>query len=86
MNDATAKSHLDPVCGMTVDPATSSNHFTHAHDGYYFCGKGCKTKFSDDPEYYLSGKAARDKEARENASAGAAFPCPMHPEVIQIGP
>jgi len=86
MNEIIAKNSLDPVCGMTVDPATLSHHFIHDDDDYYFCGNGCKTKFSDDPEYYLSGQAALDKKAKEEASAGAEFTCPMHPEVVQIGP
>jgi P-type Cu+ transporter len=86
MNDAVASTRLDPVCGMTVDPTTSSHHFVHDNDDYYFCGQSCETKFSDDPEYYLSGQAALDKEAKDNASAGAEFTCPMHPEVVQIGP
>ena len=86
MNDVATNTHLDPVCGMTVDPTTSSHHFAHDEADYYFCCNGCKTKFSDSPEYYLSGQAARDKAAKEKASAEAEFTCPMHPEVVQIGP
>ena len=47
----------DPVCGMTVDidEATSSG-LTAEHEGrtYYFCGKGCKLEFGDDPAHFLS--------------------------------
>ncbi len=35
---------IDPICGMTVDPATA----LHAeHDGkiFYFCGEHCRAKF-----------------------------------------
>ncbi len=46
----------DPVCGMTVDveQATTSG-LTAEHNGqtYYFCGKGCKLEFGDDPEKYF---------------------------------
>jgi len=38
----------DPVCGMTVDPATA----VHAErDGktFYFCGECCRTKFFSTP-------------------------------------
>ena len=77
----------DPVCGMDVNPKTTSHR--HDHDGttHYFCGPGCKTKFKADPEGYLSGDIQRAK-----AAAGAAMPadaeytCPMHPEIVQIGP
>ena len=46
---------LDPVCGMTVDPATAAGHVDHDGTTYYFCSKGCVAKFSADPKKYLSG-------------------------------
>jgi P-type Cu+ transporter len=44
---------IDPVCGMEVDPATAE--WTHEHDGttYYFCSKGCRDDFAEDPTAYL---------------------------------
>lgn len=47
---------IDPVCGMTVDPETARAKDLHtAYKGtdYFFCGKGCKLEFGDDPERYL---------------------------------
>ena len=47
---------IDPVCGMTVDPAaakTKDLHVSYNGVDYYFCGKGCKLEFGDDPERYL---------------------------------
>ena len=47
---------LDPVCGMTIDIATATARDLYTeHDGktYYFCGKGCKLEFGDDPATYL---------------------------------
>lgn len=49
-------SALDPVCGMTVDIAGSEAKglvAEHAGTTYYFCGKGCKLEFGDDPERFL---------------------------------
>lgn len=44
---------LDPVCGMEVTIATA-RHTTEYHgETYYFCGKGCKLDFEDDPEKYF---------------------------------
>jgi YHS domain-containing protein len=46
----------DPVCGMTVDIASAAaSGLTTDHDGhtYYFCGRGCKLEFMDDPDRYL---------------------------------
>ena len=41
-----AAKEIDPVCGMTVDPATAAG--THAWHGkaYYFCSTRCKTSFA----------------------------------------
>ena len=47
----------DPVCGMTVDPATSQHRFDYRGDAYHFCSAGCEAKFAADPKQYLdSGK------------------------------
>src|SRR5690348_6776623 len=39
--DAAPAQVVDPVCGMTVDPASAAG--SHVHDGttYYFCSKHC---------------------------------------------
>ncbi|MGC8200997.1 YHS domain-containing protein, partial [Salmonella enterica] len=34
---------LDPVCGMTVDPATSKHRFDYQCRTYHFCSAGCRT-------------------------------------------
>ncbi len=46
---------LDPVCGMTVDPARAAGHVDYDGTTYYFCSKGCVARFSADPKKYLSG-------------------------------
>lgn len=48
---------IDPVCGMTVDPETAAAkglHSRYREVDYYFCGKGCKLDFDEDPEQYLA--------------------------------
>ncbi|MDF2095855.1 heavy metal translocating P-type ATPase [Aquibaculum arenosum] len=72
---------VDPVCGMSVDPATAQHHTQHAGKDYYFCSAGCRRKFLGAPEGYLSGK----KPAAEGPP-DAIYTCPMHPEVRQVGP
>jgi Cu+-exporting ATPase len=39
----------DPVCGMTVDPATAPAHRGSGADIVYFCSVGCAAAFDDDP-------------------------------------
>jgi Cu+-exporting ATPase len=46
---------IDPVCGMTVDPATAKGgSFDHAGTTYWFCSPGCRTKFASDPHGWLA--------------------------------
>src|SRR5688572_6798806 len=46
--------HIDPVCGMTVDP-TKNKGGSFDYDGttYYFCSPGCRTKFEANPAGWL---------------------------------
>jgi xanthine dehydrogenase accessory factor len=43
----------DPVCGMTVDPLTSTHRAEHGGRTYWFCADGCKSEFLREPERYL---------------------------------
>ena len=70
---------IDPVCGMTVDPATAKHKADHKGQAYYFCSAGCRTKFVATPAKYLD-------KISEPAVAGAIYTCPMHPEIRQVGP
>jgi Cu+-exporting ATPase len=74
---------LDPVCGMTVDPATSKHRFDYRGETYHFCSAGCRTKFAADPGKYLD--KSRDP-APADVPAGTIYTCPMHPEIRQVGP
>jgi Cu+-exporting ATPase len=51
-NSATAVK--DPVCGMTVNPATAKHHLDHAGKSVYFCCAPCAEKFKANPEKYLT--------------------------------
>jgi len=78
-----AATAIDPVCGMTVDPAKSPHRFSHAEAFYHFCSAGCRGKFAADPDKYLHGPTT---QAADTSPAGTIYTCPMHPEVRQIGP
>lgn len=79
---AAATKVLDPVCGMTVDPATSKHRFEHHGETFHFCSAGCRTKFAADPAKYL----AKDKASAPETPEGTIYTCPMHPEIHQVGP
>ena len=46
---------LDPVCFMSVDPATAKHTAEHGGRTYAFCAPACKKLFLADPEGYVSG-------------------------------
>jgi Cu+-exporting ATPase len=73
---------VDPVCGMTIDPADAAGHFDHKGTTYYFCAEVCLERFREAPEQFLDA-AARPAIA---ADLDAEYTCPMHPEVRQKGP
>jgi len=86
----------DPVCGMTVNPASArGGSYEHAGQTYYFCGPRCRERFSADPARFLAPPsaapvAADGTDAKPPSTPGARasvlYTCPMHPEVRQNGP
>ncbi|MFN0280247.1 MAG: heavy metal translocating P-type ATPase [Pyrinomonadaceae bacterium] len=78
--------HIDPVCKMLVTPETAAA--THEHKGttYYFCMTGCRDKFAADPEGFLSEQQEQNRSEISNLKSEIEFTCPMHPEIVQIGP
>ena len=73
---------IDPVCGMTVDPATTPHHAEYEKRDYHFCGAGCRAKFMAHPQAYLGGAPRPEPKA----APGAMWTCPMHPEIRREGP
>ena len=44
---------IDPICGMTVDPATAAGEYDYNGKTYYFCAASCLEAFKADPEKAL---------------------------------
>jgi Cu+-exporting ATPase len=105
----------DPVCGMTVDPNKAAATAEYDGQPYYFCSKGCATKFQQNPTKFLATTATASTEQRAQSDAanatnsccshapattphasqtaappkageGVRYTCPMHPQIVQIGP
>src|SRR6185437_2473581 len=77
----------DPVCGMTVDPATAKHRAELAGQDYFFCGAGCRQKFVADPGKYLDKSPAIPAALPPSSAPGAGtWTCPMHPEIVRDGP
>ncbi len=48
----------DPVCGMTVDPATASASRSTSTGTVYFCSAGCAAAYDTDPGLHAAAAAA----------------------------
>ncbi|HXG59187.1 MAG TPA: YHS domain-containing protein, partial [Thermoanaerobaculia bacterium] len=88
---ATHTHAIDPVCGMTVDPARAAGSSTYGGATYFFCNPHCKAKFDANPEQYAGARDTGSfaaSVAREDVGAGGggSWICPMDPEVQLSGP
>ncbi len=81
-DDADTKA-IDPVCGMTVNPATAKHKLLYKGQPYYFCNPRCRERFDADPESYLN---PTPKAEPAELPPGTIYTCPMDPEVRQVGP
>ena len=80
---APAGEAIDPVCGMTVEIATSTIRSERAGETVHFCSEHCKKKFDADPERYAHEAPA---PGPADVPAGTRWICPMDPEVESEGP
>jgi P-type Cu+ transporter len=73
----------DPVCGMSVDPATAKYRAEHDGAHHYFCSAKCQAKFIAEPAKYLQPS---QPVAKPRAPKEVVYTCPMHPQIRQPGP
>jgi P-type Cu+ transporter len=81
------------VCGMLVGPEKAAGKAEHGGKTYYFCSLRCMERFQNAPEKFLVDPGTAGMEQRpvvgEPTAAAAQnirYTCPMHPEIVQIGP
>jgi P-type Cu+ transporter len=69
--EQTAEKSVDPVCGMTIDPASAAG--TADFDGvtHYFCSAGCRSAFGKDPARYLAEPALVGRGVQGGATHAA---------------
>jgi Cu+-exporting ATPase len=70
---------LDPVCGMTVDPAATPWHYEAGGQTYSFCSAHCREAF-----IARQGSPAPSEVRQPHSSP--LYTCPMQPEVRHEGP
>ena len=75
----------DPVCGMTVNTASSRFRATYHGRVFHFCSAKCRGKFLAAPESYSGEAPAAAPVARAIRAGGlpegTIYTCPMHPEI-----
>lgn len=54
----TRNSVIDPVCGMTIDPASAAA-VEYDDRTYYFCESACADTFRDEPERWITPSNTR---------------------------
>jgi Cu+-exporting ATPase len=87
---------VDPVCGMTVEPASAPASVEHEGKKYYFCCPHCAQKFQADPgRYFLSGGRKPPERSlggltppaqKTPPGAKVEYICPMDPEIVRDRP
>ena len=83
------KPEVDPVCKMFVTPESAAASFELNRHTYYFCAQSCKDRFAADPDRFLTEPGAYSVDlnsATPNPQSEIEYTCPMHPEIVQIGP
>jgi Cu+-exporting ATPase len=88
---ATAAFEKDPVCSMNVNPQEAAGKVEHRGQAYYFCSTRCADRFQKEPEKFLAASGTAGMEGavvqpKAASAQGVRYTCPMHPEIIQIGP
>ena len=74
--------HVDPVCGMTIEEGDAVGTLQHNGVTYYFCNPSCLERFKADPKTFLEPVAT----SAVPPPAGASYICPMDPEVHSSKP
>jgi Cu+-exporting ATPase len=87
----------DPVCGMMVDPQKPAAKLDHAGKTYCFCSPRCAERFQAELDKFLASPGTAGMEHTPAATSQSTantlpsaknirYTCPMHPEIIQLGP
>jgi Cu+-exporting ATPase len=77
---------LDPVCGMTIDPAEAAGQFEYRGKTYYFCHPSCLERFQAAPGDFVSDAGAAKPPVPAVVPGARSYICPMDPEIRQTTP
>jgi len=69
---------IDPICGMTVDPASAAGTSEKDGERYYFCSPMCKKRFDSE------GHATKGHPAQESCCGGSASVATVPVATVQL--
>lgn len=78
--------HVDPVCGMTVEPEDAAGSYVYQGKTYYFCNLGCLEQFRSDPSEFLhSGQRDGSLETHRDPVCGMEITEEEATDVVEHG-
>ncbi|HYM89998.1 MAG TPA: heavy metal translocating P-type ATPase [Nitrospiraceae bacterium] len=77
---------IDPICGMTIDPAMAAGSHDHRGQRYYFCGLSCLERFKADPEGALQPRPVSSAKPTTRRPLPMMQPAPTVTETAAIDP
>jgi P-type Cu+ transporter len=78
--------HVDPVCGMTIDQEDAVGWHEHKGVTYYFCADSCLERFKEAPASFIAGTAPEPMPAAAPIGTRVEYTCPMDPQIIRDAP
>jgi Cu+-exporting ATPase len=78
--------HLDPVCGMTVEPSDAAGTYEYQGRTYYFCNPTCLEQFAAAPDAFVSAASDITRPESRPVAGVRRYICPMDPEVARSEP
>jgi P-type Cu+ transporter len=78
--------YVDPVCGMTVEPAEAAGTVEYAGRTYYFCNPSCVERFKEAPADFVDAEGNRASPPVDIVPGAGSYICPMHPEIVSDVP
>jgi P-type Cu+ transporter len=78
--------HVDPVCGMTVDPSEAAGSAVHGGQTYYFCHPSCLERFTENPSSFLQTDGTAAAPSTAPVPGARVYVCPMDPEIRESKP
>ena len=84
--DSTSAEHIDPVCGMTVEPESAAGTYDYRGKTYYFCNPGCLERFAAAPDDFVADSGELKSNEPVVVPGARRYICPMDPEVSSPHP